>query len=308
MSRPFESEHDALLNALMLQRKLAVNPPPPVPLLPFKNSLEDLLRDAMVFPPAKSTLPMLEPTKPNPFAYPKPTNLNEELTADVNQIIYRWLNIQEGRVVPTPEAVALVGGATKLEATFLYADLANSSILASEFDHSTTAKIIRAFLLSMSKLITQHGGKIVSFDGDRVLGVFVGPRKNTMAVKCALKMRYAVENIINHKFQAHFSKLGQRPFDIIHGVGIDSGQVLIVRVGHKGSNDLSWIGRAPNLAAKLSSVRETDYKLYISEAVFVDIDGSLKNAPDGEMLWEYLTFSFGGDQVPVYRTKHRLAF
>lgn len=70
----------------------------------------------------------------------------------------------------------------------LYADLAHSTKLAREFPNSMAAKIVRAYLASMTRLVNHNGGKVRSFDGDRVMGVFVGTSKNTDAAKCALNI------------------------------------------------------------------------------------------------------------------------
>ena len=78
---------------------------------------------------------------------------------------------REGRVVPATADVALKDGAVKIEAAFLYADLAGSAKLSKTCPWTTTAKIIRAFLDCATRLIIKHGGHVRSFDGDRVMGV-----------------------------------------------------------------------------------------------------------------------------------------
>ena len=57
----------------------------------------------------------------------------------------------------------------------------------------------------------------------------------------------------------------------VHGrntAGVDMGQVLVVRAGVRGSNDLISIGAAPNVAARLSDCREAPYRSFITAAVF----------------------------------------
>lgn len=86
---------------------------------------------------------------------------------------------RDGRVVPATGDVVLKNGAVKIEAAFLYSDLAGSAKLSKSCPWSTTAKIIRAFLDCSSRLIIKHGGHVRSFDGDRVMGVFIGDSKNS---------------------------------------------------------------------------------------------------------------------------------
>src|SRR5688572_29134861 len=116
--------------------------------------------------------------------------LKDDISAEIQRIFVTAWNTREGLVVPKTEHVALKNGAVKFSATMLYADLATSTRLARQFPNSVAAKIVRAYLASMARLVKHNGGAVRSFDGDRVMGVFVGGSKNTKAAKCALQMKY----------------------------------------------------------------------------------------------------------------------
>lgn len=170
---------------------------------------------------------------------------------------------RNGNVIPDSTTVALKDGAVKIEATFLYADLAGSSKLAEVCPWQTTSKIIRAYLDSCVRIIKAHGGEIKSFDGDRVMGVFIGDYKDTNATNCARKIDYVVEEIINPKAHKKFKSIRENEIKITHCVGIDVGECRAVRAGIRNNNDLIWIGKAPSFAAKLSDVRNYPYSVYI---------------------------------------------
>lgn len=70
---------------------------------------------------------------------------------------------------------------------------------------------------------------------------------------------YAVTQIINPKI---LEKYPASPYTVRHAVGVDISQVFIARTGIRGSNDLVWVGRAANYAAKLCALREALYKLH----------------------------------------------
>ena len=229
--------------------------------------------------------------------------LEDLLSEETNKIINQSWNIREGRKVPTSEDIALAGGAVRLDATFLYADLSQSSYLATEFQQRTAAKVIRAVLYNMSRIITSFSGTVTSFDGDRVMGIFIDNYKNTNGAKCALKMNYAVKNILNPKLTSHFQSLKRDGFDISHCVGVDTSPVLVVRAGQRGSNDLVWIGRAPNLAAKLSDIRESPYSSFISDTVYDNMNDSSKFGGDNNRnMWEKRSVDFRGKKQIVYRS------
>lgn len=226
---------------------------------------------------------------------------------DLNRAVAHILNTpwdtRQGRVVPETEQVKFDGGAVKLDATVLYADLAMSSRLATNFHKTVAAKVFRCFLHCATKILTMHGGQITSFDGDRVMAVFLGDHKNTMAVTAALKINYTVKKIISPYIRQYFESL--KGFLLFHAVGIDTSEVLTVRAGQRKSNDLIWIGRAPNLAAYLSSIRKRDSRSYISKEVFRALRPVFRNNPELR-VWKPLPIKWLGKQLKIYRSNRTL--
>lgn len=228
--------------------------------------------------------------------------LRDDILSDTQTIISTLWNKRRGRQVPNTSDVALAGGAVEIEATFLYADLADSSKMAKQLDRRIAAKIFKSFLATSARLIRAHGGEVRSFDGDRIMGVFVGGYRNTSAVKCALQIKWCVGKI-RAKFEAKYESVRDASFRIRHGVGVDSGTVLSVRGGARGSNDLIWIGRAPNLAAKLSDLRESPYSTFITAAVFNRLNDEGKYGDtEKSLMWERRTWNFLAENLVVYRS------
>lgn len=231
---------------------------------------------------------------------------HDTLTIEIENILSTKWDIRNGTVVPDTESIALKDGAVKITATFLYADLAGSSILAEKCPWDTTAKIIRAYLDTCTRLIRAHGGEIRSFDGDRVMGIFKTGTPNTDAVKCARQIDWMVTNVINKKAQAKFNSIKNNNITIRHCIGIDSGEVYAVRAGIRNNNDLIWIGKAPSFAAKLSDIRTAPKEVYISKSSYTAIDGSKQLNGDNKCIWEAVTFKFAGEDYTVYRTSTTL--
>ena len=176
-------------------------------------------------------------------------------------------DVRDGREVPSTDTVTN-SRAVKLNAAFLYADLAGSSDLARHCPWGTTAKIIRAFLDTSTRLIRAWGGEIRSFDGDRVMGVFVGTNPRRFATRCAREIDYTVEQILAPKAKAKFTSISDNGIHLKCGVGVDFGESRAVRAGIRNNNDLIWIGRAPSMAAKLSDIRTFPYTVHIHKDVF----------------------------------------
>lgn len=229
--------------------------------------------------------------------------LKNKLSSDVATIFDTAWKTRAGTVVPETEDVALRNGAVKLDAVMLYADLAHSTRLARNFDASVAAKIVRAYLSTMTQLVNNTGGEVRSFDGDRVMGVFVGDSKNTSAAQCALKMNYAVRKILKPKAEAKFPSLTQKGFKIAHCVGIHGSRVLGVRGGVRGSNDLVFIGSGPNLAAKLSEIRASPYHSYITHSVYSNLHKNSKYGSDDRNMWRAVKCELGDETWDCYRSK-----
>ena len=128
----------------------------------------------------------------------------DDIDFDINTIINTTWNRRTGNKVPSTDDVVLAGGAVELDATYLYSDLANSSKIAKQFDRRIAAKIFKSFHSAACRLIRHHGGTVLSFDGDRILAVFCGDFKNTIATKCALNINYVVTKLIRGRFECNY--------------------------------------------------------------------------------------------------------
>lgn len=229
--------------------------------------------------------------------------LKDTLETEITRIFDTTWSSRDGQVVPETDDVALANGAVRLDAVVLYSDLANSTELAMQFPRSVAAKIVRAYLSSMTRLIKDHGGSVRSFDGDRVMGVFVGGSKNSSAAKCALKMNYVVRKMLKPRAEKQFPSLTTKGFAIDHCVGIARGDVLVVRAGVRGSNDLVFVGMAPNIAAKLSDIRNGNWNTYITWKVYKFLSEEATYA-NGKDMWQKVGRTLGNDKWDLYKSSY----
>ena len=123
--------------------------------------------------------------------------------------------------MPESEDIGLGNKGIELDATMLYADLADSTELAM-YNRQMTAEIYKAFLACCTKLIIHREGKVRSFDGDRVMGVFIGESKNTNAVKAALHINYVFKEILVPAFHGIYSSLKDGTLQLIRLVLIQA--------------------------------------------------------------------------------------
>lgn len=212
----------------------------------------------------------------------------DELKTIIENVAKSTWETTDGRVVP--DTMPLGNKASKLEATFLYADLEDSTDMAM-YSRELTAEIYKAFLACCSKIIILRGGSVRSFDGDRIMGVFIGDWKNTNAAKAALNIKYVFQEILIPTFKNQYESFRNGTVKLNYSVGIDTSTVIVTQAGIRNNNDLVWVGRAPNIAAKLSSIRENGYNSYITKAVYDSLLPEAKTSTDGRPMWESRTWT-----------------
>ena len=213
--------------------------------------------------------------------------LVEDYSKVVEEIFKKKWSIREGRKVPESEDLALSNDAVKLNGTVLYADLDDSTSLVDRSKPAFAAEIYKAYLGCAAKVIRSEGGVITAYDGDRIMAVYIGNSKNTSAANSALKINYTVTEIINPLLKECYPRTDYRVKQV---VGIDTSELFVARTGIRGSNDLVWVGRAANYAAKLCSL-SADYPSRLTEAVYDQLNKSVKYSSDGELMWEAATWN-----------------
>jgi class 3 adenylate cyclase len=221
----------------------------------------------------------------------------KEIRAEVAAIFATEWKKRQGQVVPASESVKLGNDSVQLEGTVLYADLADSTELVNHYKAFFAAEIYKAYLVTASRLIRQHGGEITAFDGDRVMAVFLGDTKNSNAAHAALNINWAVKYVLNPLIKAQYPDTS---FVLEQAVGIDTSPLFVARTGIRGSNDLVWVGRAANYAAKLCGVRAQGYSTIITEDVFKRLSEKAKfgGEPQKRLMWEKVMWDEMG--IAVY--------
>jgi class 3 adenylate cyclase len=223
-------------------------------------------------------------------------SLRQELDREVAKILADHWSEREGRVVPESDDLALTNDAVTLDGTVLYADLSESTALVDSYVHKFAAEIYKTYLHCAAKIIKSEGGAITAYDGDRVMAIFLGNTKNTSAARTGLKLNWAVRNIINPKIQSQYPNATYR---IKQTVGIDTSALTVARTGVRGANDLVFVGRAANHAAKLTSLPPT-HATRITKAVYDVLYEPLKRT-NGKDMWELVTWN-AMDKAPIYRS------
>jgi len=223
--------------------------------------------------------------------------LADDLKAQVKTIFHdKWVT-RDGQSVPSSENLKLTNDAVKLDATVLYADLSESTKLVETKKNWFAAEIYKAYLHCAAKIISAEGGQITAYDGDRIMAIFIDGSKNTNASRAGFKINFAVREIINPAIKNQYPKAN---YQIKQSVGIDTSDLFIARTGIRGSNDLVWVGRAANYAAKLAAL-SADYPTRITADVYNMLNKSMKTSSDGRSMWQKASWN-DMNNITIYRS------
>lgn len=209
--------------------------------------------------------------------------LKEDLEGEVAEIFRSRWSERDGQVVPAPENLGLGNDAVKLDGTVLYADMCDSTKLVDNQPPSFAAEVYKAYLTCAARIVKAAGGVITAYDGDRIMAVFIGDSRNSSAASAGLKINYAVHHIVNPAINKVYTN---NTFVLQHVVGIDKSPLFVARIGVRNDNDLVWVGRAANYAAKLCAINAPN-TVFITNDVFNSLNKSAKYGGNPqELMWK----------------------
>ena len=86
------------------------------------------------------------------------------------------------------------------------------------------------------------------------------------------------------------------PYRLRHVIGIDTSDLFVARIGVRNDNDLVWVGRAANYAAKLASINE-DNTVFITAEVYDKLPSNRKlGGINNTATWKPRKWSQMGDR------------
>lgn len=214
--------------------------------------------------------------------------LKPDLESAVKTIFKDGWTQKDGSVVPEPKDLTFGNDAKSLNATVLYADIASSTGLVDIYPATFAAEIYKTFLACAAKIIKDENGVITAYDGDRVMGVFLGDKKNNTAVRTALRINTAVLAIIQPALKAQYPKV---EYKLKHAVGVNTSNLLVSKIGVRNDDDLVWVGRAANYAAKLCAL-DNGYSTYVTYSVYDTLHDVAKlDSNTKQNFWKQLTWN-----------------
>jgi class 3 adenylate cyclase len=199
--------------------------------------------------------------------------------------------IAEITSIPSVDNVSFKKKAKKMKLCAYSIDLRKSSDLLFKHRKQTSGKIHKAFLTIVSKVAQKYGGKIRSFQGDSILVFWPGAYKQqiTDAVKAAMVTKWFLD--------IEFSKFFEKYEKLDFGIGIDLGEVYILRAGisrDDNNNDLVFIGKCVNFAVAIANQARSPDHVEISKYVYDNLLDERKYDKNGNNMWRDGTVKWNG--------------
>ena len=172
---------------------------------------------------------------------------------------------------------------SKFDIIVLYVDLVGSTTMALELPEDKLAIIISSFAQEMASVITLHGGYVLKFVGDAVIGYFVASENPLFAadnaVSCAKSMIKVIQKGIN-------PILNQYDYpDLMVKIGVDLGQSIVVRYGsNPDESPVDLMGPAMNIASKIQSLAKPN-QILIGDDVYHRVHPSSQSSFKG-IVWK----------------------
>ena len=171
----------------------------------------------------------------------------------------------------------------KINIVVLYVDLVGSTTMTLELPAEKLATIVSSFSQEMASVIRLHGGLVLKFVGDAVIGYFNASENSLLpsdnAVNCAKSMLTVIDKGIN-------PILNQYDYpDLMVKIGVDYGQSIVVRYGsNEETSHVDLMGPVMNIASKIQGMAKPN-QILIGQDVYQRIHPTTqKNFK--EKIWE----------------------
>ncbi|MEY7999426.1 adenylate/guanylate cyclase domain-containing protein [Clostridium sp. Mt-5] len=184
-----------------------------------------------------------------------------------------------------------------------FADMRDSTNRAMDIGAKDTFLTIHAIMPAMIYIIEAYGGSIVDLPGDGVMALFKGNPKNirwvvggkylneeSLAVGCGKDLLTTFEEIVNPILVDNNIK------SVTFGVGIDTGEVIVTKVGTDKIRDIKAIGNCINNSSKNS---DGSNEIWISVDTYNSMDERLKK----NFYLSYRVDKKTGENIKIYRQK-----
>jgi adenylate cyclase len=154
-------------------------------------------------------------------------------------------------LIAHPESMSL--GGTRKNLTVLFSDLVGFTALAEQHSPEDLVAMLNDYMSAMTEVVFRHDGTLDKFIGDAVMAFWGDPTPREdhalRACRCALEMQAALSEM-NSRWE---SLIG---VPLAMRIGINTGDMIVGRMGGRGKFAYTVIGDSVNLASRLEGANK----------------------------------------------------
>lgn len=148
--------------------------------------------------------------------------------------------------------------------TILFADICDFTGLSESISPQENFNFLNSYLSQMQPAIASNGGVIDKYVGDAILALFPASADDALRGAVSILNQLDIYNAGRHRAGYVSIRIG---------IGVNTGVVMLGTVGSASRMDVTVIGDAVNLAARLERItREWDVSLLISEHTLLSLN------------------------------------
>ncbi|SFS15250.1 ATP-binding protein [Yoonia litorea] len=161
-----------------------------------------------------------------------------------------------------------VTGEKRWVTTFM-ADIVGSTELTEKLGPEKTFMLVKDLLTRIASVVTEYGGRNISFAGDNTFAIFGAPVAMEQSSIQAARAAQAAMALVREAAPAYLKSHGVEPQIRI---GLAGGEVLVAQMGITGEESLNALGSAVNLTARIQAAAAPG-QILCSEAVRAELEG-----------------------------------
>jgi len=189
-----------------------------------------------------------------------------ELGRTVNQMVdglYERFQLSKFVSASTIRSIRESAEGSRQPATMLFSDVRGFTAFSADREPETVVRYLNLILDTQTRIVQANGGDVDKYVGDQVFALFTGEGRELAACRAAISIQKEIASTKEGVYGG-----------LSVGIGIDTGEVVMGRIGSETRADFTVIGDRVNTAARLCGAALAGTVL-VSEAVRVAAESTI---------------------------------
>lgn len=165
------------------------------------------------------------------------------------------------------------GDGQQTSAVVWYSDMRNSTSLAETMPAEEYFDLLNSYFMATAEPVVKHGGEVLDFLGDGVLGIFPFDGDNELQ-KAAAAANNAVDEALVLAAAANEQRRAEQKETFNFGIGLNVGDVMFGNIGIPSRLTFSVVGPTVNEVARIESMTKLLQSKVLADHTFARLDST----------------------------------